>query len=191
VTASRYQNMDDPKLLSLWLAGDSEAWEVLIMRYRRLIFSIPVKFGFSPADCSDVFQTVCVKLIEHLGSLKDESKVNAWLITTTTRHCIQVKSLNSGDISDEEKIEATPDPGEPMEEIRIQSDEQQKVREAISTLAERCRRLLQSTCSWRDSSSESAVLRMRRIWPLRPPKPLKSRGWRCVVPTPASYCPSA
>ncbi len=93
MTVSRYQKMDDPKLVSLCLKGDSEAWETLIMRYRRLIFSIPVKFGFSPADCSDVFQTVCVKLIEHLASLKDESKVSAWLITTTTRHCIQVKSL--------------------------------------------------------------------------------------------------
>jgi RNA polymerase sigma factor (sigma-70 family) len=143
VTASRYQKMDDPKLVSLCLSGDSEAWEALIMRYRRLIFSIPVKFGFSPADCSDVFQTVCVKLIEHLGSLKDESKVSAWLITTTTRHCIQAKSLKYRDISDEEEIEATPDRGETMEHIRIQSDQQQKVREAIEGLAERCRRLLQ------------------------------------------------
>ena len=72
-----YKELSDPELISRCLAGDSLAWEALIMRYRRLIFSIPNRFGFSPSDCSDVFQTVCVKLIEHLADLRDDAKVSA------------------------------------------------------------------------------------------------------------------
>ncbi len=141
--ASRYQKKTDSELVSLCLEGDSEAWETLITRYRRLIFSIPNKFRFSQADCEDVFQTVVVKLLEHLTSLKDESKVSAWLITTTTRHCIQLKSLTQRSIGDEEGMEDTPDPGEDIEAIQVDSDQQQKIRETMKDLPERCRRLLE------------------------------------------------
>ena len=50
--------------------GRRQAWEALILRYRRLIYSIPVKFSFTTADASDVFQAVCLKLIEHLHELE-------------------------------------------------------------------------------------------------------------------------
>lgn len=138
-----YKELSDPELVGRCLGGDSLAWETLIMRYRRLIFSIPNRFGFSPPDCSDVFQTVCVKLIEHLADLRDEQKVSAWLITTTTRHCIQVRSLRQRSVSDEERLEGTPAPGESTEAIRIRADRQQKVRDTIREMSDRCRGLLE------------------------------------------------
>jgi RNA polymerase sigma factor (sigma-70 family) len=139
----RYANLTDPELVARCLSGESEAWETLILRYRRLIFSIPNKFNFSPSDCNDVFQTVCVKLIEHLQDLKDESKVSSWLITTTTRHCIHVRSVKHRDVSDEEGMEETPDPAETSEAVRVRADREQKVRDAIGEMSERCRRLLE------------------------------------------------
>jgi len=132
-------------LVARCLEGDPEAWEELIsVRYRRLIYSIPNKFRFSPADCDDVFQTIVVKLLEHPGDLKDESKVSSWLITTTTRYCIQVRSLKQRDVSDEDGIEATPDPSATSEEIHIQTDREQKIRESIQEMSSRCRQLLES-----------------------------------------------
>jgi len=85
VAASTYSKQTDPELVGMCLNGDALAWEALIMRYRRFIYSIPVKFGFRAADASDVFQTVCLKLIEHLHEVKDENKLSAWLATIKTR----------------------------------------------------------------------------------------------------------
>ena len=141
--ADAYKKLTDPELVSRCLHGEALAWETLIMRYRRLVFSIPNKFSFSPSDCNDVFQTVCVKLIEHLQDLKDEAKVSSWLITTTTRHCIHVRSMKHRDVSDEEGMEETPDSAETSEDARIRSDREQNVREAVSQMADRCRRLLE------------------------------------------------
>lgn len=153
--ATPYKELSDSDLVERCLSGEAMAWEALIMRYRRLIFSIPNKFGFSPSDCSDVFQTVCVKLIEHLGDLKDEAKVSAWLITTTTRQCIHVRSMKHRSVSDEERLEETPDPGETTEQIRIRTDRQQKVRDTIDGMSDRCRRLLELL--YFDHSSPSYV----------------------------------
>ena len=150
-----YKKLTDPELVARCLAGEALAWETLITRYRRLIFSIPNKFRFDPSDCNDVFQTVCVKLIEHLQDLKDESKVSSWLITTTTRQCIHVRSMKYRDVSDEEGMEATPDTAETGEEAGIRSDREQKVREAIGEMAQRCRQLLELL--YLDRSSPSYV----------------------------------
>ena len=55
MSASKYKTHTDPELVSLCLKGDALAWEALISRYRRLIYSVPVRFGFTPADAADVF----------------------------------------------------------------------------------------------------------------------------------------
>src|SRR5262245_20671000 len=140
---SKYKQYTDTELVSMCLQGDSRAWEALITRYRRLIYSIPVRFSFTTADASDVFQSVCLKLIEHLHELKDETKVSAWLITTTTRQCIHVRSqkIREG-TGPEEDVEEPTDAAENLEDIRVQIEEQQQVREAVEQLADRCRQLV-------------------------------------------------
>jgi RNA polymerase sigma factor (sigma-70 family) len=143
VNIAKYKTLTDSELVSLCLKGESQAWEALILRYRRLIYSIPVRFSFTSADASDVFQAVCLKLIEHLHDLKDESKVSSWLITTTTRQCIHLKSLRYRETGADEDLEEPPDPGENLEEVRIQTEQQQTVRDAVERLPERCRDLVE------------------------------------------------
>lgn len=138
-----YKSLGDPELVSRCLRGDAKAWEALILRYRRLIYSIPVKFNFAAADASDVFQAVCLKLIEHLGELKDESKVSAWLITTTTRQCIHLRAQRMRESPAEEDLDEPPDSSVNVEDIQIQTQEQQNVRDAVNDLPDRCRRLLE------------------------------------------------
>ena len=142
MSASTYKTHTDSELVSMCLKGDPKAWEALIMRYKRLIYSVPVRFGFSSADASDVFQGVCLKLVEHLHELKDETKVSSWLITTTTRQCIHLKSLKRRETGTDAEFEEPPDPGNNLEEIRIMTEYQQTVREAVDQLSERCRTLL-------------------------------------------------
>ena len=142
MSASKYKTYSDPELVSMCLRGDAKAWEGLIVRYRRLIYSVPVRFGFSSADAADVFQGVCLKLVEHLHELKDETKVSAWLITTTTRQCIHLKAMKQRETATDGDFEEPPDPGENLEELRIMTEQQQTVREAVEQLSGRCRMLL-------------------------------------------------
>src|SRR5215813_13332069 len=86
--------LDDPVLVSACLAGDSSAWETLIKRYQRLIYSIPLKARLSPDDASDIFQSICLKLFEKLSTLREHQKLSAWLITTTTRECWRIAARN-------------------------------------------------------------------------------------------------
>jgi RNA polymerase sigma factor (sigma-70 family) len=153
VSGENYKVLGDPELVGLCLKGDSKAWEALILRYRRLIYSIPVKFNFTSADASDVFQSVCLKLIEHLHDLKDESKVSAWLITTTTRQCIHVRSQRMRESSHDEDFEEPADVTVNVEDIQIRTQEQQNIRSAVDKLPDRCRRLLELPLFREDQSN--------------------------------------
>src|SRR5262249_62097417 len=102
VAVAKYKSYSDPELISMCLKGDGLAWEALIMRYRRLIYSVPVRFAFEPADAADVFQAVCLKLLEHLHDIKDDRKISGWLVTTTTRQCLHVKSMKARETATED-----------------------------------------------------------------------------------------
>ena len=140
---NKYKSFGDSELVGLCLGGDARAWETLIVRYRRLIYSIPVKFNFTAADASDVFQEVCRKLIEHLHDLKDETKVSAWLITTTTRQCIHLRAQRMRESSGDQEMDEPVASGVNVEDVQIQAQERQTIREAVEELPERCQRLLE------------------------------------------------
>ena len=64
------EEWDDGRLVQACREGDPEAWSVLIQRYRRLIYSIPARYGAQPADASDIFQAVCLELYAELPRLR-------------------------------------------------------------------------------------------------------------------------
>ncbi|MEK6289566.1 MAG: sigma-70 family RNA polymerase sigma factor [Acidobacteriota bacterium] len=82
--------VDDRALVESCLGGEPDAWEALILRYQRLIYSIPIRSGFSPVDAADIFQSVCLKLFQKLTTLRKQEKISSWLMTTTTRECWRV-----------------------------------------------------------------------------------------------------
>jgi RNA polymerase sigma factor (sigma-70 family) len=142
VSATKYKSFTDSELISMCLSGDGAAWEALIRRYRRLIYSVPVRFGFEEDDASDVFQIVCLKMLEHLHEIKDDRKISGWLVTTTTRQCLHLKFLKGRETLSDGMIEEPEDSKPNLEELRILTEQQQAMREAIDELAERCRSLI-------------------------------------------------
>src|SRR5690242_17640432 len=88
---------DDRELVAACLAGDAAAWEALVARYQRLVYSIPMKSRLSLDDAADIFQSVWLKLYEKLASLRDHEKLSSWLITTTTREVWRVAARNRRD----------------------------------------------------------------------------------------------
>jgi RNA polymerase sigma factor (sigma-70 family) len=143
VSAAKYKSYSDPELVSMCLKGDGHAWEALIRRYRRLIYSVPVRFGFEDADAADVFQAVCLKLLEHLHEVKDDRRISAWLVTTTTRQCLHLRVLKTRETTGEdENVEDRQDPSINLEDLRLVTEEQQSIRDAVEELGGRCQSLI-------------------------------------------------
>jgi RNA polymerase sigma factor (sigma-70 family) len=136
--------------LTACLNGDSDAWEILLVRYQRLIYSIPIKIGFSPNDAADVFQSVCLRFLEGLPKLRNLERVGAWLTTTTKRECWRVAARKQRehieipvaweDTADQDLGLASSAPL--ADEISEILEQQQILRDAVDALPERCRNLI-------------------------------------------------
>jgi len=87
----RYHVSDDSALIAACLRGDDLAWHTLTERYGRLVYTIPRRLGLSAADADDVFQNVFTIVFRHLGSLRNQKCLAAWLITITRRECIHFR----------------------------------------------------------------------------------------------------
>jgi RNA polymerase sigma factor (sigma-70 family) len=133
---------EDERLVQECLNGDERAWNTLIDKYKRLIYSIPVKYGFSPDDAGDIFQNVCIDLFTNLSKLRKIESLRSWLITVATHKCFHWKKQRKLDVELDameqevaEEIAAAPIV---MQEIQ----EEQAVRDAIQRLTPRCAELV-------------------------------------------------
>ncbi|HKQ07808.1 MAG TPA: sigma-70 family RNA polymerase sigma factor [Blastocatellia bacterium] len=157
----------DRELIAACLAGDAAAWEALVARYQRLVYSIPLKARLSTDDAADIFQSVWLKLYEKLAGLRDHEKLSSWLITTTTREVWRVTARKRRDAaptaSDDDdqtdalsQIAATAPLADAERELL---EQQQLVRDALEALPERCRNLLTMLFYEKDELSYAEIAR--------------------------------
>jgi RNA polymerase sigma factor (sigma-70 family) len=78
------------ELVSAAAHGDGRAIEDLIDRYTSLVWSTVRSFRLRDADAHDVVQTTWLRMIEHLGKLRDAERMPGWLATTARRECLKV-----------------------------------------------------------------------------------------------------
>jgi RNA polymerase sigma factor (sigma-70 family) len=134
---------DDGTLVRVCLDGNERAWHVLIEKYRRLIYSVPVRYGLRPEDAADVFQHVCMNLFTELPRLRNSGALRSWLITVAAHQSFHMKKRRQV-LADREQggrdedLFAAPISAEFAEQL----EREQALREAISELPPRCRELV-------------------------------------------------
>lgn len=135
----------DTQLVSRCLAGDDAAWECLISRYKRLIYSVPVKYGATPDVAADIFQAVCVDLVAELPKLRNPEALKGWLMRVTQHKCLRWKTghrrqagWTSVDEDESVAIDDTPTAPQVMESVEREA----AVRAAVDTLPAKQRELV-------------------------------------------------
>jgi RNA polymerase sigma factor (sigma-70 family) len=139
------EGWDDGKLVQACRDGDQEAWAVLVHRYRRLIFSIPMRYGAQPADAADIFQAVCLELYAELPKLRRVESLRSWLISVTTHQAFHWKQrvrrrTSRESTSADDEAEVVPAPILP--DVLEVTEREQTLRDAIDTLPPRCREMI-------------------------------------------------
>ncbi|MEA2176597.1 MAG: hypothetical protein QOD00_4189 [Blastocatellia bacterium] len=140
----------DKELLLACRRGDETAWETLVNRYQRLIFTIPRRAGLDEDQSAEVFQEVFTTLFEKLADIEQPERLQAWLVTTARRKTWRLISRERNyqgfdDVETEEgesRINEVPDDSPLPDEIMLRLEEQHRVRAGVEALDERCNKLL-------------------------------------------------
>ncbi len=140
---------DDKSLVLACRAGDAAAWEALVNRYRKLIYSIPRRAGLSEHLAAEVFQQVFTVLFEKIDTIEQPERVQAWMVTMAKRESWRLvrlermsESLTSTEEDKSDPLQNIPDT-HPLADESIQKlQEQALVWQAFQKLDDRCNMLL-------------------------------------------------
>jgi RNA polymerase sigma factor (sigma-70 family) len=133
----------DDVLVEECLLGNEAAWSELIDKYKNLVFSIPIKFGLSHDDSTDIFQAVCFALVSDLQQLRNPRALAAWLIRLTVHKCIRFKRENQiyldTEIDEGHLIETGSLPDQLLQEL----EREQILRETLTEMSPECKQLIE------------------------------------------------
>lgn len=139
---------DDAQLVRECLRGSEAAWSALIDKYKNLIYSIPIKYGLSPDDATDIFQAVCLEMLSDLPKLRKPKALPKWIIQVAMHKCFHHKRQllrvsTAGSAEDLPALSAFPAAENPSAEKMLrEAQEEQDFREAIASLPPRCQQLI-------------------------------------------------
>jgi RNA polymerase sigma factor (sigma-70 family) len=127
----------DAQLVARCRAGDDDAWRELVQRFSRYVYAIAVQaYRMAPSDAEDVFQEVFARAYENLHKLRDDNAIRPWLAQLTRRLCLD-SIRASARVQPEESLEL-----EGADDTIAKLDEALMVHEALATLPDNCREIL-------------------------------------------------
>lgn len=129
-------------------SGDQSAWDTLVDRYERLIFTIPRRAGLTEEQSADIFQEVFLTLVQKIGVIEQPERIRSWIVTTAkfkTWAIIRGQKGTYSPATDEEmeaEMSAIEDTGPLADEMLIELEQQHLIRTALTKLDIRCRQIL-------------------------------------------------
>lgn len=130
----------DEELVCACLDGSEDAWAALINRYKNLIYAVPLRGGASAEDAVDIFHGVCRHLFAELPQLRRADCLRGWLLTAAAQKLFELRNQQTPNDAGQSVA------GEPAilpPSVLQQIDCDQRVRDAVEQLPDRCRRLVQ------------------------------------------------
>lgn len=141
-------NDTDAELIAACRRGEETAWNELVDRYQRLIFTIPRRAGLSEEQAADVFQEVFLTLYEKLDEIEQPERIRSWMVTTAKfKTWAAVRGGRGFYVSEsEEEMEREmanlADAAPLADAALIELEEQHLIRAALMKLEDRCRTIL-------------------------------------------------
>jgi len=125
--------------------GDKQAWDALVERYAPLVWSICRRHRLGSAEASDVGQTVWLRLLDELATVRDQATLPGWLATATLGECGRVLRAVGRQQAAGVMLDAGEIPGERtgilQHELRM-AERNAALREAFTHLPPGCRQLI-------------------------------------------------
>jgi len=143
-TRTHQPGMPDSVLAQHYLAGDQQAFEVLVQRYSRPLFTFICRFLGEYDAASDILQQVMLQLYLSLPKLRTGEPLKAWLYQVARNRCldelrrkraIHFSELEKGTDEEEQPLVETMQDLSPLpEEVVERRDVQEILLKAIRAL---------------------------------------------------------
>lgn len=124
--------------------GDQRAWDAIVTAYSGLVWAVARGHRLTSADAADVYQATWLRLVEHLGDIRDPGRLGSWLATTARREALALlRRRRDVPMADPELLPAVAaDAGDPVDGNLLRGEERRALWQAFHRLSDSCQRLL-------------------------------------------------
>jgi RNA polymerase sigma-70 factor (ECF subfamily) len=140
-TASASGSRDDEReAIAASQRGDREAFDLLVERHQRAVYSLCYRYLGNHEDANDVAQEVFLKAWRAIGRFRGDSAFSTWLFRIGVNACLNFRAARRppGDEPDESLADASPSAAETL----VERERRREVRDAIGRLPEKQRATL-------------------------------------------------
>jgi RNA polymerase sigma factor (sigma-70 family) len=114
-----------------------------VRRFAGLVAFVIRHYRLSAADTQDVSQLVWLRLVEHLGQIREPQALPGWLATTTRHECERHLRLNARNVSvDPHTMRQADGTGPSADELLLAAERRQVLLDGLGELAPQHRELL-------------------------------------------------
>lgn len=131
--------LTDYELIQKCLSGRQEYFEVLVTRYKKLIFSVVYNMINDKEEVSDISQEVFIRIYKALDRYNPEYKFSTWAVRIATNLCLDIHRKKKVDSTPIEEIEDLSNGIDTPEASYLQKERSERIRKAIQALPEKYR----------------------------------------------------
>lgn len=133
------------ELVNRAVDGDQTAWDAIIERFNDLLWAVARSHRLSMADAGDVVQATWLRLVEHLGTIREPERLAGWLSVTARHECWALLRRSGREVlvwDGTESYDTVDDRLPPVDLSLLQDERDAHLWRAFGQLPERCQALL-------------------------------------------------
>ncbi len=135
-------NASDIEIISQCLKGNGNLFEVLIERYKKLVYNTAYRMMGSREEAEDISQEAFIRVYNSLSRYNPEYKFATWVLRITTNLCLDNLRKRKGETVPIEEQYNLGDEGPTPEEEYIKREKQIQVQNAINKLPDKYKEFL-------------------------------------------------
>ncbi|HET8578439.1 MAG TPA: sigma-70 family RNA polymerase sigma factor [Methylomirabilota bacterium] len=148
--SSERSPQDEQALIQRCLAGDVEAFEPLVEKYRQRVWRLAYQILHDREEAWDCAQEAFVRAFHSLSSFRGQSAFYTWLFRITVnlatdRHRArgaQARAFGGERVSEEEWTRTMPDPGARPDQAAARTEQRERIRQALDALPPKARAII-------------------------------------------------
>lgn len=135
------------ELLAQAATGSRLAWETIVDRYHRLVWSVVRSFRLDDASAADVFQTVWERLVTNVDRIRDPGRLPGWLATTARNEALRVLAHQRRSVPSEMPLDVADRTTMSFDEMLIDDETAKAAFRAFRRLPADGQQILQLLCT--------------------------------------------
>ncbi|MEN8904584.1 MAG: sigma-70 family RNA polymerase sigma factor [Clostridiales bacterium] len=136
-------DLEDFELINICLKNNNEqAFEELVRRYKKLVYSVVYNVLYNKKEVFDVSQEVFIKVYKNLDKYNPEYKFSTWIVKISTNLCLDINRKKKIDVQSIEEIEFSIGDFNTPEDQFIKREQKLQLDKMIESLPEKYRTLI-------------------------------------------------